>query len=83
MGPAGTISALEELAGLLRKHPVEIRVAPDGSRVHIRENQNWKAKNWETAKRISQLVFQDCEVLEYLLGLGVEVVNGRNIMVDG
>ncbi len=80
MGPAGTISALEELAGLLRKHPVEIRVAPDGSRVHIRENQNWKAKNWDTAKRISELVFQDCEVLDYLLNHGSEIITGKNIL---
>jgi hypothetical protein len=77
---APTISALEELAGLLRRHPVEIRVAPDGSRVHIRENQNWKAKNWDTAKRISHLVFQDCEVLEYLLHHGAEIINGGNIV---
>ena len=78
VGSDDTISAIDELAGLLRDHPVEIRVAPDGSRVHIRENQYWKAKNWETARRISQLVFQDCEVLDFLLEHGDEIINGKN-----
>ncbi|MFA5056848.1 MAG: toprim domain-containing protein, partial [Opitutaceae bacterium] len=77
---APTISALDELAGLLRMHPVQIRVAPDGSRVHIRENQSWKAKNWDTARRISELVFQDCEVLDYLLHHGEEIITGRNLI---
>jgi hypothetical protein len=76
-GPAPTISEVEELSGLLRRHPVEIRVAADGSRVHIREKQSWRAANWEISKRISQLVFMP-EVLEHLWGLGVEVINGRN-----
>jgi hypothetical protein len=75
----GTIFGVEELAALLRAHPVAIRIAPDGSRVYIRESQAWKAKNWETSKRISDLVFFDCKVLEHLLGLGVEVVDGSNI----
>ena len=75
-----TISGLDELAALLRAHPVQIRVAPDGSRVHIREKQDWKAKNWETSKRISDLVFFDCAVLEHILWLKVEVVDGRNIL---
>jgi hypothetical protein len=48
--------------------------------VHIRENQNWKAKNWDTAKRISHLVFMDCEVLEYLLDHGSEIITGKNIL---
>jgi hypothetical protein len=68
---------VEELAGLLRRHPVEIRIAPDGSRVHIREKQSWRAANWEVSKRISQLVFMP-EVLEHLWGLEAEVINGRN-----
>lgn len=80
MGPAGTISGLDELAGLLRRHPVEVRVAPDGSRILIRENQGWKRRNWDTAKRISELVFMDCEVLDYLLHHGAEIINGKNIL---
>lgn len=73
-------TALDELAELLRRHPVEIRVAPDGSRVHIRENQNWKRRNWDASRRISQLVFQECDVLEYLLAHGAEVISGSNIL---
>lgn len=70
---------LEELAALLKAHPVQIRITADGRRIYIRENQAWKAKNWEISKRISHLVFLDCKVLDHLLGLGVEVVDGRNI----
>ncbi len=75
-------SDLEELARLLRQHPVEIRVSPDGSRVHIRENRTWQRLNWETSKRISELVFFGEGVLEHLFGLGVEIVSGRNILRD-
>jgi hypothetical protein len=74
------LGAVAELAQLLRRHPVEIRVAAGGSRVWIRENHDWKRKNWETARRISQLVFMDCEVLDYLLGHGEEIINGKNIL---
>lgn len=67
-----------ELGQLLRTHPIEVRVARDGSRIFIRESQNWKRDHWETSKRISQLVFQDCEVLDYLLNHGAEIINGAN-----
>jgi hypothetical protein len=73
-------SPLDELASLLRKNPVEVRIAPDGSRVWIRESQDWKRRNWDTSKRISELVFQDCEVLDYLLGHGSEIINGKNLL---
>lgn len=77
---SAVVSGVEELAALLRAHPVQIRVSPDARRVHIRESQAWKAKNWETSKRISDLVFFDCAVLNHILGLGLEVVDGRNIV---
>lgn len=73
---------LRELADLLRRHPVEIRVAPDGSRVHIRENRAWQRLNWSTSKRISELVFFGDGVLDHLFGLGVEIVNGRNVLYE-
>lgn len=72
-------STIDELAGLLRKNPVSVRLAPDGSRVWIRENTSWARNNWETSRRISQLVFLP-EVLDYLWSLGVEVVGGKNIL---
>lgn len=75
-------SPLEELAELLRENPVEVRIAPDGSRVWIRESQDWKRRNWDTSKRISQLVFQDCEILDYLLGHGSEIINGKNLLKE-
>lgn len=73
-------SPIDELSQLLKENPVEIRVAPDASRIWIRESQSWKAKNWETAKRISQLVFMNCEVLDYLVQHGAEIINGANII---
>lgn len=76
---APAASPIDELAGLLRKHPVSVRLAPDGSRVWIRENTNWARKNWETSRRISQLVFLP-EVVDHLWSLGVEVVDGKNIL---
>ena len=68
-----------ELAQMLRRHPVSVRMVADGSRVWVRENLSWARKNWEVSRRISQLVFMP-EVLEYLWALGVEVVNGKNIV---
>jgi hypothetical protein len=71
-----------ELAGLLCRHPVSIHLATDCQRVCIRENSNWARVNWETSKRISALVFTP-EVFDYLWALGVEVINGKNILGDG
>jgi hypothetical protein len=77
---AAPASAIDELAGLLRKHPVQIRVAPDGSRVIVLESQGWKRRNWETSKRISELVFRDCAVLEHIMRHGEEIIDGKNII---
>lgn len=68
-----------ELAGLLRAHPVQIRVAPDSAHIWIRESQDWKRRNWETSKRISELVFRDRAVLEHIMRHGAEVIDGKNI----
>lgn len=70
---------LRALAELLARHPVEIRVAPDGSRVHIRENLAWKRLNWETSRRISELVFFGRGVLDRLLSCGLEIVRGGDL----
>lgn len=74
------ITALEELAELLKRHPVKIRVSPDASRVIILESQDWKRRNWETSKRISELVFRDCAVLEHIMRHGAEIIDGKNII---
>jgi hypothetical protein len=80
--PVAAASAIDELAGLLRKHPVKIRIAPDGSRIYILENQGWKRRNWETSKRIGELVFRDCAVLEHIMRHGAEIIDGKNIMPE-
>ena len=80
--PIEAESPLDELARLLRDNPVQVRVAPDGSRIFIRESQGWKAKNWETSRRISQLVFMTPEVLDYLLNHGAAVIGGSNFRKD-
>jgi DNA primase len=67
-----------ELAELLRKHPVQLRVARDGSRVWVRENASWARNNWEVSRRISRLAYMS-EVIEHLFALGFEVVDGKNI----
>lgn len=79
-GGAPTDSGIDELAALLRAHPVQVRVAADGSRVVIRENQKWKAKNWDTARRISELVFFNHDVLDYLIAHGAQIIDGKNII---
>lgn len=75
--------AIEELASLLREHPVQIRVASDGSRIWIRESQDWKRRNWKTSKHISELVFRDCAVLDHIMRHGAEIIDGKNIMGGG
>jgi len=47
--------------------------------VIILESQDWKRRNWETSKRISELVFRDCAVLEHIMRHGAEVIDGKNI----
>jgi hypothetical protein len=79
-GVAAVATAIDELASLLRKHPVQIRVAPDLSRVIILESQDWKRRNWDTSKRISELVFRDCAVLEHIMRHGAEIIDGKNIL---
>jgi DNA primase len=76
--PAAAEEPLDELARLLRDHPVQVRVAPDASRVWIRESQGWRSKNWETSRRISQLVFMNNDVLDYLINHGAEIISGKN-----
>lgn len=70
--------AIQELATILKEHPVAIHVAPD--RIRIRETQKWVRENWETSKRLSELVFFTDEVIDFLHGHPERVITGENIL---
>ena len=76
--PKKVPSAVKELVGLLRQHPVSICVTPN--RTHIRHTQKWARENWDVSKRISELVFMTEEVMDYVEAHPAEVINGRNIL---
>lgn len=77
--PASDVpAAVAELAEILRKHPVSIRVTPQ--RLSLRESMAWSSKHWETARRLSELVFANDEVFDYLYANGDEVIDGKNIL---
>jgi len=70
---------VRELAELLKQNPVSVYVSPE--RVFIRESPAWSRKNWELSKKISNLVFMNPEVFDYLCGHPDQVVNGKNIII--
>jgi DNA primase len=70
--------AVIELAEIMREHPVSVRVTKE--RMTLLESRSWSRKHWEVSRRFSELVYFNDEVFEYLQGLGVDVVNGKNIV---
>lgn len=74
----GVPEAVSELAEILRQYPVSIVVTKE--RLTVRESQAWAWNNWKVAKRLSELVFMNQEVFNYLHGRGLEVIDGKNIL---
>ncbi len=70
-------ASVEELVGLLKQYPVEIRIT--NRRTQIRDNKKWAARNPEASKRISELVFFDEDVGKFLAGHDDIAITGRNI----
>jgi len=70
--------SVKELAELLKRHPVSIRVTVD--RTYVRHSQKWAAQNWMTAKRLSELVFMTDEVMDFLEGHPDEIITRENIL---
>ena len=60
-------SKVEELKKLLEQHPVRVVVDADG--IRLDEPPGWAFKNWDVAKRISELVFCCPETTEWLESL--------------
>jgi len=57
----------QELTKLLEQHPVQVVVDQDG--IHLVEPKGWAFKNWDVAKRISELVFLEPEISAWLESL--------------
>ena len=70
-------SGFEELAGLLRKHPVVIHNTPD--RTFIAASLKWQRQNWDVYRRISALVFMDPEVFRFISAHPAAQITGKNI----
>ena len=65
--------AVLELADILKQHPVAISVTAE--RTHIRYTQKWARQNWDTSKRLSELVFMTDEVMDFLEDHPDEVIS--------
>ena len=61
---------IKELIKLLEQHPVKVIVDLDG--IRLDEPPGWAFKNWDVAKRISELVFCCPETTEWLESLFAE-----------
>ncbi len=58
------IKSVAELYELLKTSPARIKKA--GDNIHAEINKEWEKKNWAASKRISDLVFMDPDVSQYL-----------------
>jgi hypothetical protein len=58
------IKSVAELYELLKTSPARIKKA--GDNIHAEINKEWEKKNWTASKRISDLVFMDPDVGQYL-----------------
>ena len=70
-----------ELAELLRKHPVSIAIYDENNRkiIRVRKTQSWTQANWETSKRLSELIFLTDGVMEFLSQSPEKIITGENI----
>lgn len=73
------LRGIEELAGLLQKHPVTIYNSE--LRTHISAPGKWQQQNRKIYKRISELVFRDMKVLRYICHHQAEKITGENIII--
>lgn len=74
----GVPAGVKELAGLLKAHPVSIRITPE--RTYLREAQAWARQHWEISRRISELVFMTPDVVDWLEASGESLVTAENII---
>lgn len=68
---------VEELAGLLRKHPVKIHNTAE--RTHIVAPLKWQQQHWDIYQRISALVFSTPEVFRFISAHSAAEIVGENI----
>lgn len=71
---------VEELAGLLRKHPVVIHNTAD--RTFIAASLRWQAQNQKIYRRISELVFLNTEVFRFISAHPAEQITGKNVNIE-
>ncbi|KKM71492.1 hypothetical protein LCGC14_1430060 [marine sediment metagenome] len=79
--PASTESScspLQQLADLLKTSPVSIHNTPD--RLHIRQPRKWAKDHWQKSKQISELVFFNPDVFDFICAHPEEVITGKNIL---
>jgi len=70
-------TGVDELAGLLRDHPVVIHNT--AKRTFIAAPMKWQQQNWEVYKRISALVFMDPEIFRFISAHPAGKIIGKNI----
>lgn len=68
---------IKELIAILKAHPVAIQVTPN--QIRIQETRKWARENWEVSKRLSELVFLNEQVMDFLHAHPEWVVTGNNI----
>jgi len=69
---------VRELARLLKAHPVKILSTAKG--IQIRRSTKWADQNWVVAQQISQLVYFNSQVLEYIQAHPADMITGGNIL---
>ncbi|MGD9209608.1 MAG: CHC2 zinc finger domain-containing protein [Desulfobacteraceae bacterium] len=70
--------SVKELVLLLQQYPVAIFNTSD--RLKILETRGWADRNWEVSKRISDLVYLNEEVFEWIVNHPLRKITGENIM---
>lgn len=74
-------SGIEELAGLLRAHPVVIHNT--AVRTFLAAPVKWQAQNWGVWRRIGALVFLNSDVFHFISAHPEGKITGENIILDG
>jgi len=74
------IGGVEELAGLLKQHPVVIHNT--AKRTFLAAPLKWQQQHWEMYQYISKLVFLTPEVLRFVCAHPAGTITGKNIILD-
>lgn len=75
--PSDVPESIKRLAEILKKHPIKIINTPD--RLAPVYPKNWEATNWETSKEVSNLIYFDQGVFEWLAEHPAGQITWKNI----